>query len=212
VRAELASGGGAGAAKDALRPVIPLPGLPDAQSQLALPLVVGDDLVGVLAVESREQLGFDEWDEAFLEIVGNQVATAIDAVLLRSREEETQEPPPPSRATTKAEAAEAKAFRFFAGEDCLFVDGEYLVRNVPARILWQILRAHVSEGRSEFTNRELRLDPFIGLPAVRDNFESRFLLLRKRLEQKCPEVRLIGTGRGRFRLEIDGRIRLEERG
>ncbi|HWC01543.1 MAG TPA: adenylate/guanylate cyclase domain-containing protein [Methylomirabilota bacterium] len=55
-----------------------LPGLPDAQSQLALPLTVKDRLVGVLAVESRTPNAFDELDEVLLRIVGNQAATAID--------------------------------------------------------------------------------------------------------------------------------------
>jgi class 3 adenylate cyclase len=55
-----------------------MPGLPDAQSQLALPLTVKDRLVGVLAVESRTPNAFDELDEVLLRIVGNQAATAID--------------------------------------------------------------------------------------------------------------------------------------
>ena len=55
-----------------------LPGLPDAQSQLALPLLVKDRLVGVLVVESSRPTAFDELDEILLGIVGNQAATAID--------------------------------------------------------------------------------------------------------------------------------------
>jgi class 3 adenylate cyclase len=55
-----------------------LPGLPDVQSQLALPLTVKDRLIGVLAVESRAPNAFDELDEVLLRIVGNQAATAID--------------------------------------------------------------------------------------------------------------------------------------
>ena len=55
-----------------------LPGLPDAQSQLALPLLVKDRLVGVLVVESPRPSAFDELDEVLLGIVGNQAATAID--------------------------------------------------------------------------------------------------------------------------------------
>ncbi len=55
-----------------------LPGLPDAQSQLALPLLVKDRLVGVLVVESPKPNAFDELDELLLGIVGNQAATAID--------------------------------------------------------------------------------------------------------------------------------------
>jgi class 3 adenylate cyclase len=55
-----------------------LPGLPDVQSQLALPLTVKDRLVGVLAVESPKPNAFDELDEVLLRIVGNQAATAIE--------------------------------------------------------------------------------------------------------------------------------------
>ena len=55
-----------------------MPGLPDAQSQMGIPLVVKDRLVGVLAVESAAPGAFDELDEMLLSTVGNQVATGID--------------------------------------------------------------------------------------------------------------------------------------
>jgi class 3 adenylate cyclase len=55
-----------------------LPGLAKAQSQLALPLLVTDRLIGVLAVESPKANAFDELDEILLTIVANQAATAID--------------------------------------------------------------------------------------------------------------------------------------
>ncbi len=196
----------------ALRPEIPLPGLVDAQSQMAMPLIAGDRLIGVIAVESRSLVAFDAWHEAYLDIVANQVAVAIDNMLARDEadSEAALSPPPPSVEVPRRPDARVLRLRFYAKDDCVFADDEYLVRNLPGRILWKILRIHESTGRTEFSNRELRLDPTLGLPAFRANLESRLVLLRNRLAEKCPNIRLVPTGRGVFRLELGCAIALDE--
>ena len=193
-----------------LAPEIPLPGLPDAQAQLALPLVAGGRLVGVLAVESRNPLQFDEWDEAFLQIVGNQIAMGMDRMQSADDEPDTI-PAAPRPGPEERPPRRVRTFTYFRNDDCVFVDGEYLVRNVPGKILWKVLRLHRAEGRTEFTNRELRLDPGLGLPPVKDNLESRLILLRRRLLEKCPDLRLVPVRRGRFALERSCALELVEK-
>lgn len=70
---------------------VKLPGLENAQSQIALPLLAKDHLIGVFAVESPAMNAFDELDEALLKIVGNLAASSIDNASLYSLAEERLE-------------------------------------------------------------------------------------------------------------------------
>jgi hypothetical protein len=209
-----AIGGSAGRKLDA---EIPLPGLPDAQSVVAIPLAVGDRLIGVLSAEDRDPMRFGEWHEAYLEIIGNQIALVIDRMLSRAEEPSSDGAAvcPPGHAAAAALPLPAtgcrRRFIYYKTDDAIFVDDEYLIRNVPARILWKVLGEAQRGGRTEFSNREMRLDPALGLPPVKDNFESRLILLRQRLREKCPDLQLVSTGRGRFGLRTNTAIELVER-
>lgn len=203
-RAEAVSGPGAVSRE------IPLPGLPGASTQIAVPLMVRGRCLGVLAVESPESLSLLAREETLLAIVAGQLAAGI-ADLEREVEDGGAADATRAKSARRATRGPTRSFCFFHADDCVFVDGEYLIRNVPGRILWRILRQYHDEGRSEFTNRALRMDSWLGLPEYKDNFESRLILLRKRLEEKCPDVRLVQRGRGRFALETDVAITLAEK-
>lgn len=52
--------------------------LPDTHSEMALPLVYGDELLGVLDVQSKKRLAFDEFDVEAFSILANQIAISIE--------------------------------------------------------------------------------------------------------------------------------------
>jgi transcriptional regulator with GAF, ATPase, and Fis domain len=56
---------------------VPVPGLPNAESQIAIPLLIGDELVGVFSIESAMRHTFDAHDRGLVSIVANQIASAI---------------------------------------------------------------------------------------------------------------------------------------
>jgi adenylate cyclase len=198
---------------------IPVPGLANPESQLGIPLLVRGELVGVLCLESEVPYRFHEEDKISIELLGNYLAIAIQNMQLRERAAEVPmeavpavAPAPPGPASSLAAAGAGKRDVVYYGTDeCILVDGEYLIRSLPAKILWRVLTVHESTGRAEFTNRELRLDKSLNLPEWKDNLESRLLLLRRRLEQKCPDIRLIPRARGRFALELSSEVVLDTR-
>ena len=67
---------------------IPLPGLPNPESQLGVPLLVRGELVGVLCVESEVPYRFHEEDRASIELLGSYLAIAVQNMALQERSTE----------------------------------------------------------------------------------------------------------------------------
>jgi adenylate cyclase len=190
---------------------IPLPGLAAPGSQLALPLACGGRLLGVLYVESPQDLRFDWDDEDALLTLATQAAAQLralaDAAPAEAPQAQSTAPAEASQAETAApaaaacpQAAEPLRVRHYAADDSVFLDDDYLIKGVAGAVLWKLLSDHAALGRTEFSNRELRLAPEIRLPEVGDNLEARLVLLTRRLVDRDADLRLEKTGRGRFRL------------
>jgi adenylate cyclase len=191
---------------------VPLPGLENPMSQLAVPLIVRDELIGVICVESETPYRFHEEDKATIELLGSHLAIAIQNMQLRESEEAMQvraEPPAPPPPAARSERR--RELTYYRDDEVLMLDGDYLIRSLPARILWKLLKTKQAEARCEFTNRELRLDKSLNLPDFKDNLETRLLLLRRRLEQKGQDIRIVPKGRGRFAVELGCQLDLVEK-
>ena len=188
---------------------VTLPGLPDVQSQIAAPVMRTGDLLGVVAVKSAHGATFGADDEAVLEVVAQMLAGAIEEERLSS-DVATDAPPGATRPAAPS-AGTPTVVRFYPADGNTFIDGEYLVKGVPGRILWKLLHEWRDEGRTEFTNREVRLDPALELPPFKDNFESRLILLKRRLDERAAPIRIETTGRGRFALQVSSPLALELR-
>ena len=197
---------------------LPVPGLADAESRVAVPALALGQLVGVLSVDSRDQVAFGPADEAYLGVVAAALANAVE--IERAHERAGEDRPPgaagaPGDGTPRPDPAAETAVtrvRFFAVDGSAFLDDAYLIKGVAGRILWSLLGQYQREGRVEFTNREVRLDPSLELPEFRDNLESRLILLKRRLDERAAPIRIEKTGRGCFRLVVETPLRLEAAG
>ncbi len=115
-----------------------------------------------------------------------------------------------AKAQTDQGKGAALQLRRFKANDSVFINDDYLIKGVAGAIFWKLASDYVNLGRTEFSNRELRLDPGIRLPDVTDNLEARLLLLQRRLTEHGPHVRIEKTGRGRFRLAVTRPLELQE--
>jgi adenylate cyclase len=187
----------------ALERQITLPELDRPESLLAVPLLYRGELRGMLGLESAEVLRFGYADEAALQLVAGHLAVLIEQAL-STADDAVQaaagSAPPPAGRRVRV--------RHHAEDDSVFIDDRYLIKGLSGRILNRLLSVHLAEGRREFCNRELRLDAELKLSVLRDNLETRLILLRRRLEDRQAPIRLICTGRGQFRLQLDATVEL----
>jgi hypothetical protein len=184
---------------------IPFPGLTEPQSQLAVPIMQCGRVVGVLFAESPDALSFSYDHQDGLAIVADHFG-AVYALLLHDEAPVEAVLPPPAAVNAQSKLA----IRYYPADGSVFLNRDYLIKGVAGSIFWKLVREYVQEGRSEFTNRELRLDPELRLPQFAENLEARLVLLHRRLGERSADIRIEKCGRGRFRLVAARELVLEE--
>ena len=185
---------------------IPLPGLAAPHSQMAVPVIACQRLLGVLYVESAEDLRFGYDDEDAVAALATQLGTMI--CLLQGAVDEPADAPRDAAPPAPPQTGTPLVVRHFAGSDSIFLDEDYLIKGVAGAIFWTLLGDYEQTRRVAFSNRELRLDGRIRLPDISDNLEARLLLLSRRLQERRAAVQLRKTGRGRFELCVSRPVQL----
>ncbi|WP_428687318.1 GAF domain-containing protein [Roseibium sp.] len=183
---------------------IPFPGLKNPRSQIALPIVLKGKLLGVLFAESEETMRFGYDEEDALMLVAQHLGTLFG---LLQQDLETAEP---IVETACPEPHDVVTVRYHPHDQSVFIGHDYLIKGVAGTILWKLLTEFQETGRTEFTTRELRVDPSLRLPEYSENLDARLILLRKRLDERQACLRLEKCGRGRFLLRAPRSIRLEK--
>lgn len=130
--------------EDAVRFAHPL--LPHTRSEMTLPLAVGDQLLGVLNVQSTEEAAFDQDDVRALQGMADQVAIAIQNTQRVSDETALLESTSPvyrtsrllTTTTTRTEVADAiiDSVGETGADGCLVVEFEFSPAGEPEALLY----------------------------------------------------------------------------
>jgi transcriptional regulator with GAF, ATPase, and Fis domain len=88
---------------------VPVPGLPNAESQIAIPLLIREDLIGVFSIESPVARSFGEHERDLVSIIANQIASAIHNARLYEERRQAAEALQEANASLEARVVERTA-------------------------------------------------------------------------------------------------------
>lgn len=131
-----------GMADDAIK----LPGLPNIDSQLAIPLLANDGLIAVLSIESSDHNFFSKEDEIFLQSLSQQIALSIqNAIVIDQLEEKVHQ------RTQEIERQNAELERLNATKDRFFsIIGHDLKSPISSlKVATDLIQYHSSKGDFE---------------------------------------------------------------
>lgn len=159
--------------------------------------MVGNRLQDVLCLQDETPGRFQATDERILQIAARHLAVAISNAKAASS------------ASHKVAVQRVRMLskllcvvKHYQPDDSIFIDDAYLIKGIPGRLFWKLLQTFVGTGRMKFTNKEIRLDANLRLPDIKDNLETRLILLRRRLDERCEIVKLAHAGRGQLHLQV----------
>lgn len=202
----------------ALERNIDFPGLTQPRSQMAIPIMVGQRLLGVIYLESKSDLRFSFKDEDLLLAISAYVGQKLIVTQAAGNKKIDVDSSYGSSLNYSDKSnniiGQGKVgtlkIRYLPQDGSIFVDQEYLIKGVAGKILWRLFELSREEKRHSFSNRELRVDKNLQLPEVGDNLEARLVLLKRRLIEKTQDIRIVTIKRGVFELKLTKSIELQQ--
>lgn len=146
--------------KDAIR--FANPHLPDTHSELALPLISGDQAIGALTIQSNQPEAFDEDDIAILQNISDTLAISMENARLFQEAQRTLEELRIAQRSYVSKTwsetdKEQNEFEYAAGAESLMPGGEISSIDVPLTLREQIIGKLHLEGDQDWTPEEKSL-------------------------------------------------------
>lgn len=138
------------------------PLLPETRSEIALPLIVAEHIIGVLDVQSEQEAAFNEQDIETLQGMANSVATALEnARLFRETQRNLEELRLIQREnvvkTWSESAREKLGYEYSSTTEGLLSDAANSAMDVPLILRDQIIGQLHLDGQQEWTPEERNL-------------------------------------------------------
>jgi GAF domain-containing protein/HAMP domain-containing protein len=176
------------------------PLLPDTRSEIALPMVVGERIIGILDVQSKQEAAFKEQDVETLQGMANSVATTLEnARLFRETQKSLEELRLIQREnvvkTWSESAREKQSYEYAANTEALSPDAVLSAIDVPLILREQIIGQLHLEGQQDWTPEERNLVEAVATQAA-------LAMENARLLDESQQVAL----RERLTAEITGKI------
>jgi GAF domain-containing protein/HAMP domain-containing protein len=176
------------------------PLLPDTRSEIALPLMVAERIIGVLDVQSKQEAAFNEQDIDTLQGMANSVATALEnARLFRDTQKSLEELRLIQRENVvknwSESSREKQGYEYAATTEGLSSDAVISAIDVPLILREQIIGQLHLEGQQDWTPEERNLVEAVATQAV-------LAMENARLMEERQQMAL----RDRLAAEITGKV------
>lgn len=158
--------------------------------QLAIPVVFRGNGLGVLIIEDGEASG---WDLEMVQAL-RSMCTSLALELGKSGKVDF----------SKEIISAGLNFNYHRESETLFLNDIVFIKNLPSKILSYVLSKYLKGEKTIFSNQEIICALQSDFPIEgKANFESRLILIKKRLEEKGLPLRLVSRGRGQFELIVE---------